>query len=47
VGNKDERRKAMAGKITWLHSHELADVDIAELQHTDGVFGDNKKGKIQ
>jgi hypothetical protein len=33
VGNKDERRKAMAG--------------IAELQHTDGVFGDNKKGKIQ
>jgi len=47
VGNKDKRRKAMAGKITWLHSHELADVDIAELQHTDGVFGDNKKGKLQ
>ena len=39
--------RAMAEQITCLHSHELSDVDIAELQHPDGIFGDNKNGKLQ
>ena len=43
-GQQGQATQSNGWKDHWLHSHELTDVDTAELQHADGVFGDNKKG---